>query len=113
MQLQHDDSAPDLVARIGAAPVGGGDLVIAADAAELPYLRVGVFALQFQFLHAGWNTELSGLDSESVARSAVDDGPVPTRGRPMVLVLHERSGAPGAGWELGATFEGAELWRRE
>ncbi len=114
MQLQHDRSAPDLVSSVGQAPAGGGDLVISADAARLSHLRVGVFPLQFQFLHRGWSTELSSLDSSDLI-DAVDRGDG-SAVRPTVLVIAHgtdpEGDLPAEGWQLRAEFEGAELWSR-
>lgn len=99
-------SAPGTVAALG-APSSGARLVVAADAAALPALRVGVFPLQFQALHEGWRTELSPLDSAELLTLS--------GGRPPatdVLVVVEGMPSPGRGWQRAATLEGAELWRR-
>lgn len=104
-QLQHDLSAPDLVAAVGPAPDGGGTLLVARDAAQLAYLRVGVFPLQYQFLHEGWRTTLSADDSVELVGSA-DAGD-----EPVVLVLTDGVDPPD-GFVPLAEFEGAELWAR-
>jgi hypothetical protein len=104
-QVQRDLSAPDLVAAVGPAPEGGGTLLVASDAAQLEYLRVGVFPLQYQFLHEGWRPALSADDSTELVAS------VESVEGPTVLVLTDGV-VPPDDFVPVTQFEGAELWER-
>lgn len=105
-QAHRDESQPDLVGRIGAAPVAGATAVVANDVLELPEWLLGVYAQQRDLTDEGWRVGLAELDSEQlVARIASD--PAETR----VLVLDQDVEPNGGDWTDVTSFRGASVWR--
>ena len=101
-RMHRSITTAPISAPVGAAPFDGAVATVASDTAQLPYLRVGVFGMQYQLLALGWSMEFSELDSGALA-----DSPAGVDRR--LLVLNDGDD-PGEGWEPVAHFEGSTLW---
>ncbi len=101
-RMHRSITTAPISAPVGAAPFEGAVATVASDTAQLPYLRVGVFGIQYQLLALGWSMEFSELDSDALA-----DSPAGTDRRLLVL---SDGDDPGDGWDPVARFEGSTLW---
>jgi hypothetical protein len=69
VRMHRYDLAVDVADRLG----DPGVLEVAADAADLPALRMAVFATQYELLSAGWTTRFASSDSPALSGSTDAD----------------------------------------